>query len=112
MTTDAYIKMAQNNAWANDTLYQAAMGLPQGAALLPAPGFFPTLLATLNHIYEVDLFYVDALEAGGRGGGGYARGAGLDLAGLCAPHAAVDARPAPESLEVGKRGGLWGGRVN
>jgi uncharacterized damage-inducible protein DinB len=27
-------------------------------------GFFPSLQTTLNHIYVVDLFYVDALEGG------------------------------------------------
>ena len=58
-----YEKMAQNNAWANATLYRAAQDLPQEAGQASAPGFFPTLCRTLNHIYEVDLYYIDALEA-------------------------------------------------
>jgi uncharacterized damage-inducible protein DinB len=38
-----------------------------------APGFFPSLAATLNHIYEVDLYYIDALTEGGLGRSVYDR---------------------------------------
>jgi uncharacterized damage-inducible protein DinB len=34
------------------------------AFVAEAPGFFPSLAATLNHIYEVDLYYIDALTEG------------------------------------------------
>jgi len=67
MLTAAFLKMAQNNAWANKTLYQAATGLSQNGLSDPAPGFFPNLGRTLNHIYEVDLYYLDALLQRGRG---------------------------------------------
>ncbi len=66
-STAPYLKMALNNAWANATLYAAVQSLPEGAFSAPAPGFFDSLQRTLNHIYEVDLYYLDALEAGGRG---------------------------------------------
>ena len=59
--------MALNNAWANGTLYGAIIGFDDTAFSAPRPGFFPSLARTLNHIYEVDLFYIDALTQGGRG---------------------------------------------
>lgn len=59
--------MALNNAWANATLYRAIMDLSKGAFTARRPGFFPSLSRTMNHIYEVDLFYLDALTEGGRG---------------------------------------------
>ncbi len=62
-----YRSMARNNAWANATLYGALEALAEGAFTAPGPGFFPSLAATMNHIYQVDLYYIDALEAGGRG---------------------------------------------
>jgi uncharacterized damage-inducible protein DinB len=38
--------------------------LTQGEFEAEHTGFFPSLQATLNHIYVIDLFYVDALEGG------------------------------------------------
>lgn len=61
-----WIGFALNNAYANRTLYGALSGLSKDAFTRDVPGFFPTLAATLNHIYEVDLFYLDALEGDGR----------------------------------------------
>ena len=65
--------MALNNAWANATLYRAFAGLEEDAFTAHRPGFFPSLSRTMNHIYEVDLFYLDALEAGGQGRSVYQR---------------------------------------
>ncbi len=62
-----WLAMALNNAWANATLYNAVSRLPPEAFVAQRPGFFPSLCRTLNHIYEVDLYYLDALEAGGLG---------------------------------------------
>ncbi len=62
-----WLAMALNNAWANATLYSAIQTLPKGAFVAPRPGFFASISATMNHIYEVDLYYLDALEAGGVG---------------------------------------------
>lgn len=62
-----FLRMALNNAWANATLYTAFQGLRPGAFSAPRHGFFPSLAETMNHIHEVDLFYLDALEEGGLG---------------------------------------------
>ena len=70
MTTTAenpWLRMALNNAWANQTLYAAFADLPAGGFAAPRTGFFPSLARTMNHIYEVDLYYLDALSRGGRG---------------------------------------------
>ncbi|MBI3516622.1 MAG: DinB family protein [Proteobacteria bacterium] len=56
--------MAHNNAWANHRLLAACGGLTPADVAAPRTGFFPSLLATLNHILIVDRFYIDALEGG------------------------------------------------
>ncbi|MEM8732205.1 MAG: DinB family protein [Pseudomonadota bacterium] len=68
MTADtAFHLMALNNAWANATFYAALDRLPEEKFDAPAPGFFGSLKETLTHIWQVDLFYLDALDAGGLG---------------------------------------------
>ena len=59
-----YRAFAYNNAWANHRLLAACAGLDQAELEAERTGFFPSLQATLNHIYVIDLFYVDALEGG------------------------------------------------
>jgi uncharacterized damage-inducible protein DinB len=56
--------MAYNNAWANHRLLTACIPLSQAELEAPRSGFFPSILATLNHILVIDWFYVDALEGG------------------------------------------------
>ena len=68
-----YTKMALNNAWANATFYAALTTLSDADFNAQRPGFFPSLAATMNHIYEVDLYYIDALEEGGLGRSVYDR---------------------------------------
>ncbi|NNL19659.1 MAG: nuclease [Boseongicola sp.] len=65
--TTPWLAMSLNNAWANATLYSAIQLMPNEALTAERPGFFSTLSRTLNHIYEVDLYYLDALENGGKG---------------------------------------------
>jgi len=89
---DPFLTMALNNAWANATLYDAVAGMSEAALAAPRPGFFPSLKATLNHIYEVDLYYVDALEAGGKGRSVYDRDEIADVADLARSQAGVDLR--------------------
>ena len=55
---------AYNNAWANHRLLSACANLSQEEFDAPRTGFFLSLQRTLNHIYVVDLFYIDALEGG------------------------------------------------
>jgi len=59
-----YRAFAYNNAWANHRLLTACANLSQEEFKAERTGFFPSLQMTLNHIYVVDLFYVDALEGG------------------------------------------------
>jgi len=59
-----YRAFAFNNAWANHRLLMACMKLSQQDFEAERTGFFPSLQLTLNHIYVIDLFYVDALEGG------------------------------------------------
>jgi uncharacterized damage-inducible protein DinB len=59
-----YRAFAYNNAWANNRLLTACANLSQEDFEARRTGFFPSLQLTLNHIYVIDLFYVDALEGG------------------------------------------------
>ena len=65
--THSYLLMAQNNAWANQTLFQAMTSLSKDEFCAKQPGFFPSICATMNHTYEVDLYYIDSLFLGGIG---------------------------------------------
>lgn len=87
-----FVKMAQNNAWANDTLHAVVGNMDVEAVWAERPGFFGSIGRTLNHIYEVDLYYVDALERGGRGRSVFARDDLRDMGALHAAQQAVDAR--------------------
>ena len=57
---------ARANRLANHRLHQSLAPLTTAELHAPRCGFFPTLMATLNHILEVDQYYVGALhgEAG------------------------------------------------
>lgn len=54
--------MAVNNGWANTRLLSAIRGLPEARFGAPGVSFFPSIKATYNHIYTVDVYYLDALE--------------------------------------------------
>ena len=84
---------AYNNAWANHRLLGACAALDQAAFEAARTGFFPSLQATLNHIYVIDLFYVDALEGGWLGPKAWANAVPYpQLAGLTLAQAAIDRR--------------------
>lgn len=59
--------MARNNAYANDRLLEACCNLDQAEFAAERSGFFPSIRDTLNHICEVDGYYLDALKEEGRG---------------------------------------------
>jgi len=59
-----YRAFAYNNAWSNHRLLSACAHLTQRDFEAPRTGFFPSLQATLNHVYIIDHFYIDALEGG------------------------------------------------
>ena len=57
-----YYRMACQNAWANHRLHGACARLSPDAFAATRVGFFPSIVATLNHVLTVDWYYVDALE--------------------------------------------------
>jgi uncharacterized damage-inducible protein DinB len=83
-------EMALNNAWANRTLLGAVARLPPEEFTAPRPGFFASIRDTLDHIHEVDLYYLDALEQGGRGRSVYDRLPFATAADLAQAQAVVD----------------------
>jgi uncharacterized damage-inducible protein DinB len=60
------VRLAHNNAWANLRLHRAVAVLDDAAYRATRTSFFPSVHLTLAHILFVDLYYVDALEGGGR----------------------------------------------
>jgi uncharacterized damage-inducible protein DinB len=59
--------MARNNRWSNHVLLRACAKLDGAAFTATRTSFFPSIAATLSHNHFVDLYYIDALEEGGRG---------------------------------------------
>ena len=62
-----FAAMARNSAWANERLLGACESLDAVAFAASRTGFFPSMRRTLNHLYAVDVYYLDALEETGRG---------------------------------------------
>lgn len=58
---------ARNNSWANGVLHAAVAQLTAEAFHAERSGFFPSIRETLNHILAIDLYYLDAIEEGGKG---------------------------------------------
>ena len=56
------VAMARNNAWSNHRLLSACEALSAAEFAAPRTSFFPSLRKTFNHILDVDLYYIDALE--------------------------------------------------
>src|SRR5665213_71142 len=91
--TQSYRAFAYNNAWANHRLISACAGLSQNEFECERTGFFPSLQKTLNHIYVIDLFYVDAMEGGSLGPRAWSNAVPFpDVAGLRDAQAAIDRR--------------------
>lgn len=98
---------AHNNAWANRRLLTACEKLSQAEFEAERKSFFPSLQETLNHLYYVDLFYIDALDGGWLGTKAWANQIPFPtVAGLKPAQAALDRRLialcdalTPESLD-------------
>ncbi|MEM7523115.1 MAG: DinB family protein [Pseudomonadota bacterium] len=58
---------ARNNRYANAVMAKACAALGEDGLWAPGVSFFPSIGETLNHILEIDLYYLDALECGGLG---------------------------------------------
>jgi len=88
-----YRAFAYNNGWSNHRLLTACAGLRPGEFEAERTGFFPSLQATLNHIYIIDHFYIDALEGGWLGPTAWEnRIPHPTVAGLAVAQAAMDRR--------------------
>jgi uncharacterized damage-inducible protein DinB len=88
---DHFVRMAQNNLWANDRLYRAVLALKPGEFEAERTSFFPSIKQTLNHVLSVDLYYLDMLQEGGVGLGVFDRWTDYDdAAELAAAQAACD----------------------
>ena len=59
--------MARNNAWSNHRLHAACARLSDEGYRARRTSFFPSLHLTLNHILQVDWYFLGGLEGGGRG---------------------------------------------
>jgi uncharacterized damage-inducible protein DinB len=64
---DTFLRLAENNAWANHRLHDACARLDGAAYAAARVGFFPSIRGTLLHIFAVDRYYLDAIEGGGLG---------------------------------------------
>jgi uncharacterized damage-inducible protein DinB len=85
-------KAARNNAFANDRLLRACAQLDDQAFRAPRTSFFPSLHETLNHNLSIDLYYLDALEEGGRGLAVFETFRPLDCAALLVAQGETDRR--------------------
>ncbi len=86
-----YRQMARNNHLANRRLQRAIATLQPGEWHAPRTSFFPSLCATMNHIYIVDHFYIDALHGGTLGAAAFEISEPFhDPAGLAAAQTTLD----------------------
>lgn len=84
---------ARNNAWSNHRLAAACRQLSQDEFAAARTSFFPSLQETLNHIYVVDLLYIDAMEGGKLGPSAFAEDIPFpEIAALSRAQALMDER--------------------
>ncbi|WP_110668991.1 DinB family protein [Salinicola halophilus] len=60
-------RQAYCNLWSNHRLLTACAALTPEALVARRESFFPSIHATLNHLFIVDAYYIDALEGGSLG---------------------------------------------
>ncbi len=90
---DLFKAQAYNNAWSNFRLHAACRKLAPAELSAERTAFFPTIIATLNHILIVDWFYVSGLEGDCMGPAAYADDMPFpDLADLIEAQAEIDRR--------------------
>lgn len=53
-----FVLMAEYNAWMNETIYSAAMGLDSKVLTKDRGAFFGSILGTLNHILVADIIWL------------------------------------------------------
>ena len=57
MTKETAVMLARYSDWADQVLFKAIEGLPDGALHKSTPTLFGTMIGTLNHNYQVDLIW-------------------------------------------------------
>jgi uncharacterized damage-inducible protein DinB len=57
MTTETTVMLARYSNWADQVLFKAIEGLPDGALHKSTTTLFGTMIGTLNHNYQVDLIW-------------------------------------------------------
>ncbi|MDH3474472.1 MAG: DinB family protein [Rhodospirillales bacterium] len=62
MSKAVFEALAENNLWSNHRLHRACAGLSEGAYFQERPSFFGTIHATLTHILETDLRYLNRMK--------------------------------------------------
>ena len=60
-------RQAENNALSNHRLLTSCAQLDHAAFVATRTSFFPSIDLTLDHIYCVDVYYLDTIEENGRG---------------------------------------------
>jgi uncharacterized damage-inducible protein DinB len=59
--------LTRYNAWADNLIFDAVAGLPEGEATKPRQSLFKDIVHTLNHIYVIDLIFQAHLEGRAHG---------------------------------------------
>jgi uncharacterized damage-inducible protein DinB len=85
-------RQAANNVWSNLRLRRAWSCLTAEEFASKRTNFFPSIQATVQHILEVDLYYLDALEGGGEGLAVFDRPLPLSQSDLAGAQRAADDR--------------------
>lgn len=89
--TRVFKKLARNNKLANVRLHHTCLQLTAEEFAAPRTSFFPTIRKTLNHIYLVDMFYLDALKGGSLGHSIFSKSEPYaDMSSLAEAQAALD----------------------
>ncbi len=57
MTKESTVMLARYSDWADQVLFEAMKGLPEGAAYKSSATLFGSMIGTLNHNYQVDLIW-------------------------------------------------------
>lgn len=57
MIKETAVMLARYSDWADQILFKAIEGLPEGAAYKSTPTLFGSMIGTLNHNYQVDLIW-------------------------------------------------------
>jgi uncharacterized damage-inducible protein DinB len=57
MTRETAVMLARYSGWADQVLFKAIEGLPEGAAHKSTATLFGSMIGTLNHNYQVDLIW-------------------------------------------------------